>query len=53
LTGEFFVFYASAMLNYQRLAAVKKKYDPAGLSFVHRGVGSEGWSVDGFTHHQL
>jgi FAD/FMN-containing dehydrogenase len=35
--------------NYGRLAAVKKKYDPAGLFFVHHGVGSEEWSDDGFT----
>jgi FAD/FMN-containing dehydrogenase len=35
--------------NYARLAAVKKKYDPAGLFFVHHGVGSEVWSADGFT----
>ncbi len=35
--------------NYARLAAVKKKYDPAGLFFVHHGVGSEEWSADGFT----
>jgi FAD/FMN-containing dehydrogenase len=35
--------------NYQRLAEIKTKYDPDGLFFVHNGVGSEQWSVDGFT----
>jgi FAD/FMN-containing dehydrogenase len=35
--------------NYQRLADIKKKYDPDGLFFVHNGVGSEQWSTDGFT----
>jgi hypothetical protein len=35
--------------NYQRLLAVKAKYDPDGLFFVHHGVGSEAWSPDGFT----
>ena len=35
--------------NYSRLLAVKAKYDPTGLFFVHHGVGSEHWSADGFT----
>jgi hypothetical protein len=35
--------------NYARLRAIKDKYDPGGLFFVHHGVGSEDWSADGFT----
>ena len=34
--------------NYARLRVIKDKYDPEGLFFVHHGVGSEGWSPDGF-----
>jgi FAD/FMN-containing dehydrogenase len=35
--------------NYSRLRAIKDKFDPDGLFFVHHGVGSEDWSADGFT----
>ena len=34
--------------NYFRLQAIKANYDPGGLFFVHHGVGSEDWNVDGF-----
>jgi hypothetical protein len=34
--------------NYNRLLAVKMKYDPSGLFFVHHGVNSERWDADGF-----
>lgn len=34
--------------HYEKLAAVKQRYDPEGLFFVHHGVGSEAWSEDGF-----
>lgn len=35
--------------HYARLRAIKAKYDPDGLFIGHNGVGSEDWSVDGFT----
>lgn len=35
--------------NHTRLAAIKGKYDPDCLFFVHNGIGSEDWSRDGFT----
>ena len=31
-----------------RLLAIKEKFDPDGLFFLHHGVGSEAWSADGF-----
>jgi FAD/FMN-containing dehydrogenase len=34
--------------HYERLLAVKDRYDPDGLFFVHHGVGSERWLDDGF-----
>ncbi len=35
--------------NVARLEAVKQRYDPDGLFFVHHGIGSDRWSPDGFT----
>ena len=36
--------------HWARLDRIKQAYDPEGLFFVHHGVGSEGWSADGFDH---
>jgi len=38
--------------NFDRLAAIKKRYDPEGLFFTHHGVGSDEWSADGFTRRR-
>jgi hypothetical protein len=38
--------------NYSRLLAVKQKYDPTGVFFVHHGVGSEAWDPDGFIRRE-
>ena len=35
--------------HYPRLQRAKRRYDSTGLFTVHHGVGSEGWSPDGFT----
>ncbi len=35
--------------HYAKLRAVKSRYDPDGLFFVHHGVGCEQWSADGFS----
>lgn len=37
-------FYGS---NYDRLYALKQKYDPKGLFYAHTAVGSEDWVVEG------
>jgi FAD/FMN-containing dehydrogenase len=39
--------------NFDRLAAIKKRYDPDGLFFTHHGIGSDEWSADGFTRLRM
>lgn len=36
-------FYGLA--NYERLSAIKQKYDPTSLFYAHKGVGSDGWYI--------
>ncbi|CAB3745887.1 FAD-binding oxidoreductase [Paraburkholderia solisilvae] len=38
--------------HYPMLDAVKRKYDPDGLFFVHQGVASNEWDPEGFTRLQ-
>lgn len=33
--------------TYDRLLGVKERYDPAGLFYAHKGVGSDAWYVTG------
>ncbi|HET6607609.1 MAG TPA: FAD-binding protein [Rhodopila sp.] len=35
--------------NYAMLLDIKRRYDPEDLFITHHGVGSERWSLDGFT----
>ena len=36
--------------NYAKLLTLKKKWDPTGLFYVHHGVGSDEWVVNGGYH---
>lgn len=38
--------------HYPRLLSIKRRYDPQGVFHARHTVGSEGWSLDGFTRRE-